>query len=109
MRLQDLRGAVTGAGSGIGLATAELMIKEGARVAALDLNPPPDGITADVTDQSSMNAAASHVLKEFGGLDVLVCNAGIGASGTVVDNDDDEWHRVYDVNVLGIVRTVRPF
>jgi NAD(P)-dependent dehydrogenase (short-subunit alcohol dehydrogenase family) len=114
MRLDNLRAAVTGAGSGIGLATARLMLDEGARVAALDLRPPEPAphllpVTADVTDQSSMDAAARAVLDAFGGLDVLVCNAGIGASGTVVDNDDDEWRRVFDVNVLGIVRTVRPF
>jgi len=113
-RLADLRAVVTGAGSGIGLATVELMIREGARVAALDLRPPEQrerllSITADVTDQSSMDAAAAHVLETLGGVDILVCNAGIGASGTVVDNDDDEWRRVFDVNVLGIVRTVRPF
>src|SRR5207302_11517725 len=114
MRLENLTAVVTGAGSGIGLATAELMQREGARVAALDIKPPQREsglfpVTADVTDQSSMDIAAEHVLKEFGGVDVLVCNAGIGASGTVVDNDDVEWHRVYDVNVVGIVRTVRPF
>jgi len=40
-------------------------------------------------------------------LDILINNAGIGAAGTVADNDDDEWHRVLDVNVLGIVRTTR--
>lgn len=109
-----MRAAITGAGSGIGLATAELMAKEGARVAALDLNPPADSDTllpihGDVTKQESMDAAAKAVLDEFGGLDVLVCNAGIGAAGTVVDNDDEEWHRVYDVNVVGIARTVRAF
>jgi 2-keto-3-deoxy-L-fuconate dehydrogenase len=114
MRMNGLRAAVTGAGSGIGLATAELMAREGARVAAIDLQPPAtsDGlvpVTADVTDQASMDAGASGVLESFGGLDVLVCNAGVGASGTIVDNDDDEWRRVLDVNVLGIVRTVRPF
>jgi 2-keto-3-deoxy-L-fuconate dehydrogenase len=114
MRMDGLRAVVTGAGSGIGLATAELMLAEGARVAALDLRPPKEAngllpVTADVTDQSSMDEAAARVLEDLGGIDVLICNAGIGASGTVVDNDDDEWHRVYDVNVLGIVRTVRPF
>ena len=113
MRLEKLRAAITGAGSGIGLATAQLMVREGARVAALDLQPPNADdvlpITADVTDQRSMDAAATKTLETFGGLDVLVCNAGIGATGTVADNDDDEWRRVFDVNVLGIVRTVRAF
>jgi NAD(P)-dependent dehydrogenase (short-subunit alcohol dehydrogenase family) len=109
-----LRAAVTGAASGIGLATAELLVREGARVAAIDREPttPADGITplvADVTDQASLDAAAARTADELGPVDILICNAGIGAIGTVVDNDDDEWHRVYDVNVVGIARTVRAF
>lgn len=43
----------------------------------------------------------------FGGLDVVVNNAGIGAQGTVADNDLDEWHRVFDVNVYGMVRVAQ--
>lgn len=114
MRLENIRAAITGAGSGIGLATARLMLQEGARVAGLDVRPPAASddllpVTADVTDQQSMNDAARETLEKLGGLDVLVCNAGIGASGTVADNDDDEWHRVFDVNVVGIARTVKPF
>jgi NAD(P)-dependent dehydrogenase (short-subunit alcohol dehydrogenase family) len=113
-RMDGIVAAVTGAGSGIGLATAKLLWAEGARVAALDLQPPgaEEGVlpvTADVTDQSSLDNAAEQVTGAFGGVDVLVCNAGIGSSGTVVDNPDEEWHRVYDVNVVGIVRTVRAF
>lgn len=113
MRLEGLSAAVTGAGSGIGLATAQLMMREGARVASLDVRPAAEddllAVTADVTSQASMDAAAAEVLGAFGGLDILVCNAGIGASGTVADNDEDEWRRVFDVNVFGIVRTVRSF
>jgi NAD(P)-dependent dehydrogenase (short-subunit alcohol dehydrogenase family) len=90
------------------------MTREGAHVAGLDLRPSSDTqnvrpVEADVTSQESMNNAASAVRDAFGGVDVLVCNAGIGASGTVADNDEDEWRRVFDVNVLGIVRTVRAF
>ena len=114
MRLQGLRAAVTGAGSGIGLATVELMVSEGARVAGLDLVPPPasDGVVAvvaDVTDSASLERAAAQAGEALGGVDLLVCNAGIGAVGTVEENPDEEWHRVYDVNVLGIVRTARAF
>lgn len=114
MRMGGLVAAVTGAGSGIGLATAQLMASEGARVAALDLDPPSasDGLLpmrADVCDQSSLHSAANATIERFGKVDVLVCNAGIGASGGVTDNTDEEWHRVYDVNVVGIVRTVRAF
>jgi NAD(P)-dependent dehydrogenase (short-subunit alcohol dehydrogenase family) len=96
------------------VATTRLLVAEGARVAALDLNPsaPEEGtvpLLADVTNQTSLNDAARAAATELGGIDIVVANAGIGAVGTAVDNDDDEWHRVYDVNVVGIVRTVRAF
>jgi NAD(P)-dependent dehydrogenase (short-subunit alcohol dehydrogenase family) len=114
MRMHSLRAAVTGAGSGIGLATVKLMVQEGAQVAALDLAPPPgaDGVVpvlADVTDQTSLNQAAERVAASLGGLDVLVCNAGVSSVGSVEENDDDEWHRVLDVNVVGVVRTAKAF
>ncbi|WP_028798773.1 SDR family NAD(P)-dependent oxidoreductase [Streptomyces sp. 142MFCol3.1] len=107
-----LRALVTGGASGIGRATAELLAARGARVAVLDLDPssvegPLLGHRADVTDDASVRAAVAAAAEALGGLDVLVNNAGIGAQGTVEDNDDAEWHRVLDVNVLGIVRTTR--
>jgi NAD(P)-dependent dehydrogenase (short-subunit alcohol dehydrogenase family) len=49
----------------------------------------------------------ASVVEQFGGLDVVVNNAGVGAVGTIEENSDDEWHRVYDVNVLGMVRVSR--
>ena len=111
-RLDHLVAFVTGAGSGIGLATAQRMIAEGARVAAADLRPPEAAegllpLTADVTDQSSIDAAVARAVDAFGGIDVLVNDAGIGAVGTVETNDDAEWMRVFDVNVLGVVRASR--
>ncbi|WP_190038726.1 SDR family NAD(P)-dependent oxidoreductase [Streptomyces fructofermentans] len=107
-----LRALVTGGGSGIGRATAELLAARGALVAVLDLDPaavekPLLGFRADVTDDTSVRAAVAAAAAGLGGLDVLVNNAGIGARGTVEDNDDGEWLRVLDVNVLGIVRTTR--
>ena len=111
-RLRDLVAVVTGAGSGIGLATMSALVTEGARVAALDLHPPParEGVlplVADVTDQTAIDAAVGAAVAHFGGLDVLVNNAGIGATGTVADNGLDEWRRVFDVNVFGMVRVTR--
>lgn len=113
--LRDLEGLgalVTGGASGIGLATARLLAARGARVAVLDLAP--DGLPAhllpfkaDVSDDDSTRAAVDAAAEALGGLDVLVNNAGIGAAGTVEDNPDEQWHRVLDVNVLGMVRTTR--
>jgi NAD(P)-dependent dehydrogenase (short-subunit alcohol dehydrogenase family) len=103
---------VTGGASGIGAATVDRFAAEGARVAVLDrdvtgLDGRHVGVQADVTDDASVRAAVAAAVTELGGLDVLVNNAGIGAQGTVADNEDEEWHRVLDVNVLGIVRTTR--
>ena len=114
MSLDGVIAAVTGAGSGIGLATVDRLVTGGAVVTAIDVRPPPERasvlpIVADVTDGASLTAAAEACAERFGGCDVLVANAGIGSVGTVEDNDDDEWHRVYDVNVVGIVRSARAF
>ncbi|MFE7273751.1 SDR family NAD(P)-dependent oxidoreductase [Streptomyces sp. NPDC057623] len=107
-----LKALVTGGASGIGRATAELLAARGARVAVLDLDPssvekPLLAFRADVTDDASVRAAVAAAVADLGGLDVVVNNAGIGAQGTVEDNDDAEWHRVMDVNVVGMVRVSR--
>ncbi|WP_435280857.1 SDR family NAD(P)-dependent oxidoreductase [Streptomyces koelreuteriae] len=109
---EGINALVTGGASGIGRATADLLAERGARVAVLDLDPSPVdkpllAYRADVTDDASVREAVAAAVADLGGLDVLVNNAGIGAQGTVEDNPDDEWHRVYDVNVLGMVRTAR--
>lgn len=107
--LQGLRVLVTGGASGIGAATAERFRQDGARVVVLDRDdaPGPDAVRADLSDDASVRAAVAGAVGLLGGLDVLVNNAGIGATGDVAANDDEEWHRVYDVNVVGIVRTTR--
>lgn len=107
-----LKALVTGGASGIGRATAGLLAERGAQVAVLDLDPsqvpePLRAWRADVTDDASVRAAVQEAAGALGGLDILVNNAGIGAQGTVEDNTDAEWWHVFDVNVLGMVRTAR--
>jgi NAD(P)-dependent dehydrogenase (short-subunit alcohol dehydrogenase family) len=110
--LTGLRAIVTGGASGIGLATARMLCEHGARVAVLDLDPagavePLIGLRADVADDESVRLAVGAAVRALGGLDILVNNAGIGAAGTVADNTDAQWHRILDVNVVGIARVTR--
>ncbi|WP_284743653.1 SDR family NAD(P)-dependent oxidoreductase [Amycolatopsis sp. RTGN1] len=104
---EGLVAAVTGGASGIGLAAATLLAERGAQVAVLDLKPGDDGIRCDVSSDDEVRTAIDAVVERFGRLDILVNNAGIGAQGDVTGNGDDEWHRVFDVNVVGMVRLAR--
>ena len=103
---------VTGGGSGIGAATAALLRERGAEVAILDVDTdgvPAEifGVTCDVSDAAGVGGAIEAVAERFGSLDIVINNAGIGASGDVTENPDDEWHRVFDVNVVGMARVTR--
>jgi NAD(P)-dependent dehydrogenase (short-subunit alcohol dehydrogenase family) len=108
---EGLRAVVTGGASGIGLATAGLLSTRGAQVAVLDLNPEVDkpllGFRCDVSSSTEVESAITAAAADLGGIDVLVNNAGIGAQGDVTANDDDEWHRVLNVNVVGMARVTR--
>lgn len=104
--------AVTGGASGLGKAIADELAAQGARVFALDLNrdavvAPHTGIRCDIGDDSSVSDAIAAVVADAGGLDIVIANAGIGAQGDIEANDDDEWMRVLNVNVIGSARTIR--
>ena len=97
---------VTGGGAGIGAAITRELRSRGATVAVLDVqsSSDTDDIRCDVTDRFQVEGAVQEVLARHGRMDVVVNNAGIAAVGTVADNDDAEWHRVLDVNVVGMAR-----
>lgn len=107
--LDGLVAVVTGAGSGIGLATALLLRDRGAEVWSLDAAdgdavPGIPRLRCDVRDGASIAAAVAEVAAVHGRIDVLVNNAGISAVGTVEAFDEAEWARVLDVNVVGMAR-----
>jgi 2-keto-3-deoxy-L-fuconate dehydrogenase len=103
---------VTGGASGIGAATVALLHSGGAQVAILDrvtdgAHPHALAVRCDVTDRAAVDESVAVVAGHFGALDVVINNAGIGASGDVGENPDEEWHHVLDVNVIGIARVTR--
>ena len=103
---------ITGGASGIGAAVGRRLRADGASVAVLDVNAAGVdesflAVLTDVSDDTSVRAAVATVVERFGRIDIVVNNAGIGAQGDVATNDDAEWHRVWDVNVVGMARVTR--
>ena len=103
---------VTGGASGLGFAIATKLQSEGAKVAIFDRDTSKVpttflAITADITDDNSVKNGVAEVVSKFGAIDIVANNAGIGAAGDVAANPDEEWHRVFDVNVVGIARVTR--
>ncbi|MET8221898.1 SDR family oxidoreductase [Streptomyces sp. NPDC005301] len=116
---------VTGAGSGIGRATAYAFAEAGARLVAVDLDaeaaartaemarligsPASWAETVDVSDEQAMEKLAEKVATEYGVVDVLVNNAGIGLSGSFFDTTAEDWRKVLDVNLWGVIHGCRLF
>ncbi|WP_371670344.1 SDR family oxidoreductase [Streptomyces sp. NBC_00289] len=116
---------VTGAGSGIGRATAFAFAEAGARVVAVDRDaesaartaelsrlvgaPEAWAETVDVSDEEAMEKLAGKVAAEYGVVDVLVNNAGIGLSGSFFDTTAEDWKKVLDVNLWGVIHGCRLF
>ncbi|MFD9880511.1 SDR family oxidoreductase [Streptomyces alboflavus] len=116
---------VTGAGSGIGRATAFAFAEAGAKVIAVDRDaegaartaelsrlvgaPAAWAETVDVSDEQAMEKLAEKVAAEYGVVDVLVNNAGIGLSGSFLDTSSEDWKKVLDVNLWGVIHGCRLF
>lgn len=116
---------VTGAASGIGRATAFAFAEAGARVVAVDRDAEGAARTADmarlvgaaeawaecvdVSDEQAMEKLAVKVAAEYGIVDVLVNNAGIGLSGAFLDTTAEDWKKVLDVNLWGVIHGCRIF
>jgi NAD(P)-dependent dehydrogenase (short-subunit alcohol dehydrogenase family) len=103
---KGLVAVVTGSGSGIGLATAKLLKQRGAEVYGLDLQQGELGSTGtwiecDVSNEDSVESAFQVLSKKTKQLDIVINNAGIGATGTIETATSAEWERVYKVNVVG--------
>ncbi len=110
--LTGLVAVVTGAGSGIGLATARRLHARGVTVFGLDLHEGAMAevatwVPCDVSDSSSVDRAMARVGEHTGVVDILVNNAGIGAIGSIETATEAEWLQVFSVNVFGIGRVTK--
>jgi NAD(P)-dependent dehydrogenase (short-subunit alcohol dehydrogenase family) len=116
MRLKNKVAVITGGGSGIGRATAELFAKEGARVVVADYKADAGGevarsiknaggeglfVQVDVSDPAQVQRMVEAALEAYGGIDILFNGAGILARGTALDTDEKTWNRVMAINLNG--------
>jgi meso-butanediol dehydrogenase / (S,S)-butanediol dehydrogenase / diacetyl reductase len=117
MRLEGKVAIVSGGGTGIGAAAARLFAREGARVVVTGRRVEPleevaaetgcRVVAGDTADAGHVREAVAAAVDAFGGLDIVVANAGLGFGGAVVDVDDERWDRTLDVNVTGAFRLAR--
>lgn len=120
-RLEAVKAVVTGGGSGIGRATCLRLAAEGADVLVTDLDPQAAAVTAARIDALGGAAASAEldvtadanellpdlIAQHLGELDALVNNAGVGSAGTILETSDEDWRRLFAVNVEGVFHCSR--
>jgi NAD(P)-dependent dehydrogenase (short-subunit alcohol dehydrogenase family) len=117
MRLEGKVAIITGGGSGIGRATAEVFAREGAKVVVADYNADTGRETVqvikdaggealfvevDVSDSSQVQQLVQSALDAYGGIDILFNNAGVLLFGTVQDTEEEDWNRLMSINLTGV-------
>jgi NAD(P)-dependent dehydrogenase (short-subunit alcohol dehydrogenase family) len=120
--LSEARVVVTGAATGLGRALAREAAARGAEVIAVDVNDTSEtteliaqaggrarGARGDVSDPATMRALAAEICGDTGALAMVCANAGVGTLGTVDNTATDDFRRILDVNVLGVLHTVQAF
>ena len=123
MRLSSKRILVTGGASGLGLAAVERCLQEGASVVLADLDSSQGAQQAqrldsqyserclfmamDVTSSAEVDGVVARIVSEFGGLDGVFNNAGVGGMSAAVDMTDDDYLKVIDINLNGVFRVAR--
>lgn len=117
MRFKDRVALITGGGRGIGAATAQLLAREGARVAVSDMDVAPAqevagpingiAVACDVTDGKQVDAMIQRTVKELGRLDILVACAGITRDNLLFKMTDDDWDAVIDTHLKGTFMCAR--
>lgn len=117
MRLRNKVAIITGAGSGIGKKIAESFLEEGAKVIFSDIkdkeeidfnfNENSDYIRCNVSNSAEVKDLINKTVEKFGSLDVMVNNAGVGDSKTILDVTDEDWKKVIGINLSGVMYGIR--
>lgn len=117
MQLKDKIAIVTGADSGIGKAIAEKFVENGAKVVFSDIKQTENVeekfpgkaifVKCDVSNSGEVNNLITKAVEAFGGLDIMVNNAGIGTLGTAIDMDDETWQKTININLSGVFYGIR--
>jgi len=119
MRLENKIAIITGGGTGIGLASAELFAREGAQVVLFGRRPEPleaaarkigaaaSSVSGDITQKEDVERLVEHTVQKHGRIDILLNNAGTFEGGPLHEMEDDHWDRVLDINLRGVFLLTR--